>query len=532
MARGLVLLTMSIAFLLWLPSTIFSQVAGQAPAGKDSPRIKNIEALQTATPPIVAGAASLKHDEEIVMAAKLLQVAGVPALLAKAGAGDGAAQLELALAYNSGYGVKQDFAEALKWSQLAAEQGYARAQDLLGKLYFLGQGVKRDRAEAKKWFEKSAMQGFADGQYDLGTSLWQGNADGASGQIQINQENAEVLQEGLAAFILAATQGHPGAMHSLGDLSAATSAATPDQLPEAYKWFLSAAQAGDHTSLAQLSQIGKRLTKDQMTQAVQAASAWFEGQHLDYGVPRDLAFKFDPAETLKTFLFWMPTKSSPGASIVLREERRMAQGGKTLMAYKVAATGLVTGKNYTLYTWRFGSPQPVPTAVGYSVDASGKIVCASHPYRGAPDRIIDRWCRVNLEDLVLALSDYQRAASLRVALISTDESVQAFARVIPFPIQASDKNCHIWVEQGSFDGTLFMIWNEGFEPGEVIRATTTSEGETQSHDNKVSSDGSYVLVVSPPVKGKDSGTASYAAVGKSCKVSLKFDWGHAAMTIQ
>jgi hypothetical protein len=109
MAQGSVLLTMSIALLLWLPSTIFGQVAGQAPAGKDSPRIKNIEALQTSTPPIVAGAASLKPDEEIVMAAKLLQVVGVPALLAKAEAGDGAAQLELALAYNSGYGIKQDF---------------------------------------------------------------------------------------------------------------------------------------------------------------------------------------------------------------------------------------------------------------------------------------------------------------------------------------------------------------------------------------------------------------------------------------
>jgi TPR repeat protein len=530
MAQGTVLLTMSIALLLWLPSTIFGRMAGQARAGKDSPRIKNTEALQTSTPPIVAGAASLKPDEEIVMAARLLQVAGVPALLAKAEAGDGAAQLELALAYNSGYGVKQDFAEALKWSRLAAEQDYARAQDLLGKLYFLGQGVKRDRAEAKKWFEKSALQGFADGQYDLGASLWQGNS--VSPQLQINQDNSDAVNGGVAAFVLAARQGHPEAMHNLGDLFAATSASTPDQLPAAYKWFLSAAQAGDQTSLAQLSQIGKKLTKDQMTKAMQEASAWFEGEHLDYGVPRDLAFKFDPAETLKTFLFWMPAKSSPGASIVFREERRIAQGGKTLMAYKVAAIGLPAGKTYTLYSWRFGNPQPVPIAIGYSVDASGKIVCASHPYRGAPDRIIDQWCRTNLEDLILALSDYQRAASFRVALISTDESVQAFARVIPFPIQASDKNCHIWVEQGSFDGTLFMIWGEGFEPSEVIRATTTSDGETQSEDSKVSSDSRYVLILSPAVKGKDSGTASYAALGKSCNVSLKFDWGQAAMTIQ
>jgi TonB family protein len=487
------------------------------------PGAQRNEALEAAIPPIVA------PDEEIVMAAKSLQAVGVPALLAKTEAGDGAAQLELALAYNRGYGVKQDFVEARKWSQLAAEEGYARAQDLLGKLYFLGQGVKMDRAEARKWFEKSTEQGFAEGQYDLGTSWWQGN--GPSEQIQINQENTEALKAGLAAFILAARQGHPGAMRNLGALSAATSAATPDQLPRAYQWFLSAAQAGDQSSLAQLSQIGKKLTKDQITQAAKEASAWFESEHLDYGVPRDLAFKFDPAETLKTFLFWEPTKSSTGTSIVLREERRVAQGDKTLIGYKFTATGLPAGKDYTLFTWRFGQPQPAATAIGYSVDTFGKIVCASHPFRGAPDRIIDRWCRVNLEDLVLVLTDYRQAATFRVALMSTDETVKTYARVIPFPIEARDKSCHIWVEQTSFDGTLFMIWDEGFEPGEVIRATTTSEGETQSQDNKVSSDGRCALILSPAVKGKDSGTASYTAVGKSCKVSLKFDWGRAAMTI-
>lgn len=529
MVQGPAILTMSIA-LLWLPSIIFGQAPRQATAGKDSPGIKTSDRLQTSGPVTVEGVTSLKPDEEIVMAAKLLQVSGVPALLARAEAGDRAAQLELALAYNSGYGVKPDSAEALKWSRLAAEQGYARAQDLLGKLYFLGQGVKMDRAEAKKWFEKSAAQGFANGQYDLGAALWQG--DGVSPELQMNDERSDAVKAGVAAFILAAMQGHPLAMQNLGDLSAATSATTPDQLLEAYKWFLSAAQAGDQTSLAKLSEIRKKLTNDEVTKAVQGASAWFERGHLDYGVPRDLAFKFDPAATFQTFSSWMPTKSSPGASIVFREETRIAQGAKTLMAYKVAASGLTAGKNYTLYTWRFGNSQPATIAIGYSVDASGKMVCASYPYRGAPDRIIDRWCKTNLEDVVLALSDYQRAASLRAALISTDESVMAFGQVIPFPIQASDKNCRIWVEQVSFDGTLFTIWGEGFEAGEVIRATTTSEGETQTHDTKVSPDGRYILIISPAVMGKNSGTASYMVVGKSCQASLKLDWGQGALKLQ
>ena len=58
MGRGLVLLTISIAPLLWLPSTISSQVAGNAPAGQESPRIKNIspeevqKRVRRAVPPV------------------------------------------------------------------------------------------------------------------------------------------------------------------------------------------------------------------------------------------------------------------------------------------------------------------------------------------------------------------------------------------------------------------------------------------------------------------------------------------------
>ena len=43
--------------------------------------------------------------------------------------GDAIAQVKLGLMYNTGekdYGVAKNYAEALKWFRLAAEQGYAR----------------------------------------------------------------------------------------------------------------------------------------------------------------------------------------------------------------------------------------------------------------------------------------------------------------------------------------------------------------------------------------------------------------------
>ena len=58
--------------------------------------------------------------------------------------------------YAKGQGVPQDYAEALKWYRLAAEQGNANAQDNLGVMYANGHGVPQDDAEAVKWYRLAA----------------------------------------------------------------------------------------------------------------------------------------------------------------------------------------------------------------------------------------------------------------------------------------------------------------------------------------------------------------------------------------
>ena len=74
---------------------------------------------------------------------------------------DAEAQYELAKKYESGEGVPQDYAEAVKWWRKAAEQGHAVAQTL-GDMYDIGLGVPKDYAEAAKWVRKAAEQGNAD----------------------------------------------------------------------------------------------------------------------------------------------------------------------------------------------------------------------------------------------------------------------------------------------------------------------------------------------------------------------------------
>ena len=73
----------------------------------------------------------------------------------------------MGVCYANGEGVKQDFAEAVKWFRKAAEQGLAPAQFRLGCLYDDGKGVEKDRQEAIKWWRKAAKQGNADAQKKL-----------------------------------------------------------------------------------------------------------------------------------------------------------------------------------------------------------------------------------------------------------------------------------------------------------------------------------------------------------------------------
>ena len=70
--------------------------------------------------------------------------------------------------YDNGQGVPQNYAEALKWYRLAADQGDASAQNNLGVMYAKGQGVPQNYAEALKWYRLAADQGNASAQSNLG----------------------------------------------------------------------------------------------------------------------------------------------------------------------------------------------------------------------------------------------------------------------------------------------------------------------------------------------------------------------------
>jgi TPR repeat protein len=133
--------------------------------------------------------------------------------------------------YAKGRGVTQDYAEAVKWYRLAAEQGLATAEFGLGVMYESGQGVAPDSAEAVKWYRLAATQGYANAQANLGFMYDIGKG--------VKQDYAEVIRW----YRLAAEQGDARAQSNLG-IKYASGQGVKQDYAEAIKWYRLAAAQG------------------------------------------------------------------------------------------------------------------------------------------------------------------------------------------------------------------------------------------------------------------------------------------------
>lgn len=102
-----------------------------------------------------------------------------PALLAKAGSGDAAAQVQV----GERYAADKNYHEAAEWYRKAAAQDNVAAEIHLADMYRDGQGVGRDKEQAAQWYRKAAEQGDASAQgtlamlYTLGLGVPRSDVD-------------------------------------------------------------------------------------------------------------------------------------------------------------------------------------------------------------------------------------------------------------------------------------------------------------------------------------------------------------------
>jgi TPR repeat protein len=171
------------------------------------------------------------------------------------------AQYDLGVRYATGRGVPQDYAQAVKWFRLSADQGFSFAQYNLAVMYANGRGVPQDYAQAVKWYRLAADQGHTSAQYNLAFKYDKGEG--------VPQDYAQAVKW----YRLAADQGHTSAQYNLGVMYAKGRGVPQDDV-QAHMWFNLAAAQGDEDGKQGRDLVAGKMTPQQIAQAQELARNW------------------------------------------------------------------------------------------------------------------------------------------------------------------------------------------------------------------------------------------------------------------
>jgi len=213
----------------------------------------------------------------------------------KARNGDPQAQQAIGIWLERGlFGAKTNVVEAVKWYRRAADQGFARAQVLLGSCYHAGRGIPKDEEEGVRWRRKAAEQGDCEGQIMLASSYNEGSGvpkdyeeaakwyrkaadqddDPCAPIAQVELGKYYYRGEGVTQdfaeaarwFRRGADQGNKSAQERLAVCYSRGEGVTKDYV-QAYKWFNLASAQGDEGARKSLSALEKLMTSDQVAEA-------------------------------------------------------------------------------------------------------------------------------------------------------------------------------------------------------------------------------------------------------------------------
>jgi len=201
---------------------------------------------------------------------------------------------------------------------------------------------------------------------------------------------------------------------------------------------------------------------------------------------------------------WEGERSTPGASLTLKETNRYPGSKGTCVEYELRALGFSPGESATLW-WRLGTTYtqlPALVADDGIVSIHGtRIIGTEGNVPGGP--------------LDLAL---------------TSGANRAYASAIPFPIEAKAGPCWASVEVVTESGRLFLVTFGGFRPGEKVQIMSRIGDQRLDHTVDASSDGKVRF----PVRFEQgsAGTATARAIGDSGAVSIQYSIGMGALAAQ
>src|SRR5271157_4713864 len=178
--------------------------------------------------------------------------------------------------------------------------------------------------------------------------------------------------------------------------------------------------------------------------------------------------------------------------------------------------GFPDGIVYTLWRW-IPDKSPEPLIKGVSFDKRGVLVCSGKPGYCSGDGPDDP---INIKTTA-TLGEMKR-----LAVVSEDGKIVAFADAVPFPIEASDKGCKLSVVRMSALADTVIARATGLKGNQALTVTTSygNEGAT-TKSNTSGPNGTWQEIVAARGTKQPSGKASISVSDGACTVSVTFDYG-------
>lgn len=240
--------------------------------------------------------------------------------------------------------------------------------------------------------------------------------------------------------------------------------------------------------------------------------------------------------------------STKGVELRAVEVERKVQDDFTKVTYEMSFAQFPKDKTYRVFLKTPGTPWSI---VAFP-DGGTEIVLDE---KSAPINPKTREAR----NFQVLLQKFVKGEWRDYGVKSTDDSVFAAIRIVPFPLEAQDAACRVAMVLGGPTTETYLVEGTGYQPGEEVKVELNTGDRTVQGQLPADADGRISLVVNhahDKLKGKLSlskqgkadllvlednrtlffgktgGEATLKAAGNACSPVISYQWGTAGKKIQ
>lgn len=209
--------------------------------------------------------------------------------------------------------------------------------------------------------------------------------------------------------------------------------------------------------------------------------------------------------------------------------------GQSRVSYQLAGSGFPSSTTTAYMVWskplhREPIPENYRDPVSVSYQAAVRVNYLGEFYADRRGRLTATGTGIRLDRCRFYARNYLEGQPYRLAVISADNKIAAYAKAVPFPIMVRGTGkCKLMLELANITGKDFVLYGEGYEPYEEIDIGVYVGGEMVSAWKmvKAGSDGRFMREIKyPPAISERGGDATFVAHGKTCRLSLHYKWGN------